>query len=267
MTDLCNFARDLVLGCGELLREKRRQSDFSVQEKSGHSDIVTDHDVWVQRYLCERILRCYPDHSIVGEEGMCREGASCWKWVIDPIDGTTNYCQFGRDYAISVAILCSGQPVYGFVLDVENARLYEGGDPPQDDTQQACQERPEEGILHMGFKSMRDFSRRGADPYALAERFRGVRYLGCASLELCAIADEQAGVYVNSHLKLWDFAAAQAILQSRGCRVAAAELADGIYFVCAYRASSIYQACLPYFPEEIRRKLNENGGTIFHVTD
>ena len=166
-----------MLGCGELLREKRRQSDFSVQEKSGHSDIVTDHDVWVQRYLCERILRCYPDHSIVGEEGMCREGASCWKWVIDPIDGTTNYCQFGRDYAISVAILCSGQPVYGFVLDVENARLYEGGDPPQDDTQQACQERPEEGILHMGFKSMRDFSRRGADPYALAERFRGVRYL------------------------------------------------------------------------------------------
>ncbi len=266
MTDLYSFAKKLVLCCGEQLREKRRQHNFSIQEKTGHSDIVTDHDIWAQCYLCEQISKQYPEHSIVGEENMCREGTSCWKWVIDPIDGTTNYCQFGRDYAISVALLHNGNPMYGYVLDVENRRLYESGDSPQNHAPDD-EETANEGILHIGFKTMRDFARQGSDPFALAEQFRGVRYLGCASLELCGIAEEQSGLYINSHLKLWDFAAAQAILLGRGCRIAAAALPDKSYFVCACRTEALYNQCLPFFPEEIRRKLNENGGNVFHVTN
>lgn len=266
MTDICDFAKKLVMDCGDQLRQKRRRSVFSVREKTGHSDIVTDHDLWVQQYLCRQILQRYPEHSIVGEEGMCHAGASRWQWVIDPIDGTTNYCQFGKNYAISAALLCEGRPVYGLVLDVEQERLYEG-DATTACAPSDCRETAQEGILHIGFKTMRDFTCQGADPYALAGQFRGVRYLGCASLELCGIADEQAGVYVNSHLKPWDFAAAYAILHSRGCSMAVAALSGGNYFVCAYRSPLLYQQCVPFFPREIRRKLNENGGDTFHVTD
>ncbi len=263
---LMDFAKKLVLDCGEKLREKRRKSNFLVREKDGYSDIVTDHDIWVQQYLSERIMKQYPGHSILGEEGMGRRGDAPWKWVIDPIDGTTNYCKFGKEYAISLAILYQGKPIYGFVLDVENRRFYEGH---IDNWKQTAdqKESPEESILHIGFKTMQEFSRQGADPYALAERFCGVRYYGCASLELCSITEEQSSFYVNTNLKLWDFAAAYVVLLSRGCKLVAVEVSKGAYFVCAYRFLSLYQQCYPYFPESVRQLLNKNGGKFFHVTD
>lgn len=114
---------------------------------------------------------------------------------------------------------------------------------------------------------MRDFSLLGADPYALAECFRGVRYRGCASLELCGIGEEHAGFYVNSHLKLWDFAAAYPILRSRGCHVFACELSENRYFVCGFRSMELYCQCEPFFPEQVRRKLNKNGGDPFHAAN
>lgn len=263
---LTDFAKNLVLDCGEKLREKRRKYTFSVREKEGYSDIVTEHDIWVQQYLSERILKEYPEHGILSEEGMGKAGAALWKWVIDPIDGTTNYCKLGKDFAISVALLYNGQPLYGIVLDVEKRRYYEGCIKGQEHIT-GRQAMPEESMLHIGFKTMRDFSRQGADPYALAERFCGVRYYGCASLELCGIVEEKSGFYVNANLKLWDFAAAYVVLRSQGCTLTAVEVSKGSYFVCAYRFISLYEQCYPYFPEMVRQLLNENGGGNFHVTD
>ena len=270
MTDslpaLAGFARVLVLDCGARLREKRTKNDFSIWKKTGHNDIVTEHDLWAQKFLSGQILSRYPDHGILGEEETARLSSSPWRWVIDPIDGTTNYCQFGRGYAISLALLRIGRPVYGFVLDVERGKLFEGGSS-ETPAGQTSGEPPEEGILHIGFQTMRDFSLLGADPYALAECFRGVRYRGCASLELCGIGEEHAGFYVNSHLKLWDFAAAYPILRSRGCHVFACELSENRYFVCGFRSMELYCQCEPFFPEQVRRKLNKNGGDPFHAAN
>ena len=127
------------------------------------------------------------------------------------------------------------------MLDVERGKLFEGGSS-ETPAGQTSGEPPEEGILHIGFQTMRDFSLLGADPYALAECFRGVRYRGCASLELCGIGEEHAGFYVNSHLKLWDFAAAYPILRSRGCHVFACELSENRYFVCGFRSMELFTA-------------------------
>ena len=149
------------------------------------------------------------------------------------------------------------------MLDVAADRLHEGGVSP---AAASGDQAPEEGILHMGYKTMQRFSQMGADPYALAARFQGVRYMGCASLELCAIAQERCGFYVSTHLKLWDFAAAAAILSSQGCRLAAAELTSGQYFVCAFRSPALYRQCETYFPAQARHALNLTGGP-FHVTD
>lgn len=257
------FARSLVTGCGHKLRSMRQSEALQARPKNGHSDIVTDHDLWVQQYLTRSIRRAYPTHSVLGEEGGGFQGSSDFTWVIDPIDGTTNYLHYGRGYAISVALLRGGAPAYGLVLDVAADRLHEGGVSP---AAASGDQSPEEGILHMGYKTMQRFTQMGADPYALAARFQGVRYMGCASLELCAIARERCGFYVSTHLKLWDFAAAAAILSSQGCRLAAAELTSGQYFVCAFRSPALYQQCEPYFPAQARHALNLTGGP-FHATD
>ena len=254
MTELYHFAKNLVLDCGRQLRARRRECGISIQEKTGHSDIVTDHDLWVQRRLCDEILKRYPDHGIIGEENMCRRGTSLWKWIIDPIDGTTNYCQFGRDYAISVALFCSEQPIFGFVLDVENARLYEGGVLAQSKIPE-CRETAEKGILHIGFKTHAGFYLpKGRILTPWRKSFEDVRYLGCASLELCGIAQEQAGFYVNSHLKLWDFAAAQSVLHSQGCKIKAVPPFNGNYFVCAYRSPFSLSAMFFFFSKSVAAK-------------
>ena len=263
LDELTAFGRALVRACGARLRDMRCAGGFAVEEKHGHSDLVTEHDRWAQRFLTEGILTAYPDHGVLGEEGEGRAGASPFSWVIDPIDGTTNYCQFGRDYAISLALLYRGRPIHGFVLDVQGNCLHEGRSAARS---APAAESPRQGVLHMGFKTMQEFAAMGADPYALAAQFRGVRYLGCASLEICAIAQQQAGFYVNSHLKWWDFAAAEAVLSSRGCQVAAAELSPGRYFVCAFRSPALYRQCQPFFPARARRALNEKGD-LLHVTD
>ncbi len=129
---LADFARSLVLACGVRLRERRRSAPFAVREKGDYRDIVTDHDLWVQEYLLSRLLARWPDHGVLGEEGARRPGSSPWTWVLDPIDGTTNYCQLGKDYAISLGLLREGVPVWGLVLDVASGRLLEG-DPPAKD--------------------------------------------------------------------------------------------------------------------------------------
>ena len=261
---LADFARSLVLACGVRLRERRRSAPFAVREKGDYRDIVTDHDLWVQEYLLSRLLARWPDHGVLGEEGARRPGSSPWTWVLDPIDGTTNYCQLGKDYAISLGLLREGVPVWGLVLDVASGRLLEG--EPSGERR----ERPgglHQALLHMGCKTMEALKAMGADPLLFARQFQGMRYFGCASLELCAVGEERCGVYVNAHLKLWDFAAAWAVVQGQGCHIAAAPVEEDSWFVCAASSRELYRACLPYFPQNIQTKLEETGGILFHAAN
>ena len=80
-------------------------------------------------------------------------------------------------------------------LDVQGNCLHEVITRPES---APADESPARGVLHMGFKTMQGVCRHGGRSHALAAQFRRVRYLGCASLEICAIAQQQAGFYVNS---------------------------------------------------------------------
>ena len=167
---LADFARSLVLACGVRLRERRRSAPFAVREKGDYRDIVTDHDLWVQEYLLSRLLARWPDHGVLGEEGARRPGSSPWTWVLDPIDGTTNYCQLGKDYAISLGLLRERVPVWGLVLDVASGRLLEG--EPSGERR----ERPgglHQALLHMGCKTMEALKAMGSGPPALCPAVSG----------------------------------------------------------------------------------------------
>ena len=129
---LADFARSLVLACGVRLRERRRSAPFAVREKGDYRDIVTDHDLWVQEYLLSRLLARWPDHGVLGEEGARRPGSSPWTWVLDPIDGTTNYCQLGKDYAISLGLLREGSRSGAWCWTWPPAVCWRGNPPAKD---------------------------------------------------------------------------------------------------------------------------------------
>ena len=183
---LADFARNLVVACGARLRERRRSISPAMREKGSYRDIVTDHDLWVQQYLAEALQKEAPFCGILGEEGARRQGASPWTWVLDPIDGTTNYYQAGRGYAISLGLLYREEPVWGLVLEGSSGKALEGSIPygagrsgPAD---------PHQAVLHLGVKTMESLTALGVDAYRFARQFQGVRYFGCASLELCSVA-------------------------------------------------------------------------------
>lgn len=249
------FARELVLECGRKLREKQQTGAVSVRYKTSHADLVTDHDIWVQEYLARRLRTQFPQIGLLGEEGAGPSGCSDLTWVIDPIDGTTNYCQYRAGYSISLALCRHEQPVAGWVLDVQQDKLYELSGKPVP----VPEETAAEGILYLGHKTALSFQEMGGDPWGLARLFRGVRYFGCASLELCLLT-RSPGLYLNTHLQIWDFAAAQAILESHGYHLVAFPGANGSYMVCAWRSHQLLEQCLPFFPACIRQKIRGTGG-------
>lgn len=261
-SELIRFGSRLVYECGLRLADKRRNEEMFITEKNGYSDIVTDHDIWVQQFLFERIMEKYPSHRFMGEEtlsGLCTDKGeeSPWLWVVDPIDGTSNYSSMGRNFAISVALMEQEKIVCGWVYDVMAGIFYEGVGGENgfrmEYTEGKC--RKEECLLYMGHKTMMDLDLAGENPWELCGEFLGVRYDGCASLELCRLSEMKNGAYLNSHLKLWDFAAAAAVLAERGYTVKAARMGDEKYFVCAYGSEEVYRICEKYFPGKVRENM------------
>lgn len=267
-SELIVFGTALIQEIGKKLADKRKREEFQITEKNGCSDIVTEHDIWVQEQIICNIRAKYPNHGFIGEESEVTESGKEWIWVIDPIDGTSNYSCLGAQYAISVALMRENQIVYGWVYDVPSEILYQGG------VKESCLSEEkitaQESLLYMGYKTMQELEEAGFAPYELCRSFRGVRYEGCASLELCKGGYERSRVYFSSHLKIWDFAAAAAILSSKGSFLRAAATENGNYFVCGYSTQAQYEVCRRFIPTEIERNMQIAAGNaveqIFRVT-
>ena len=96
-------ATQIALDAGEILIEKRA-AGLTIEHK-GSIDLVTDADRASEKYIVEQLKKCFPHHGILGEEGTRVEGSSDFLWVIDPIDGTTNFAHGFPYFSISLGLL------------------------------------------------------------------------------------------------------------------------------------------------------------------
>lgn len=127
MEDKYRFAKELVLEAGEFLRQ-HLHDDLEIEEKGHFTDLVTQLDKAVQACLTERILARYPTDSILGEESPEHLPLTKGKvWVIDPIDGTTNFIVQQADFAVLLAYFEDGIGKFGCIYDVMADKLYHGG--------------------------------------------------------------------------------------------------------------------------------------------
>ena len=117
------LARTLVLQAGDMLR--RIHFEFGdVHQKTGHQDLVTKWDAETERFLRRAILSAFPHDSIIGEEFPAAGQNGNVTWYLDPIDGTTNFINAHRSYAVSVGCWQDTTPLFGLVLDAERQTLY-----------------------------------------------------------------------------------------------------------------------------------------------
>ena len=199
--------------------------DGAVEVKPGAANFVTVYDVKVQQTLISRLLALFPEASVFAEEqdnaDACFAGTFCF--VIDPIDGTTNFIHDMKRSVISVALFYDGAPVFGAVYDPYMDEMFSaaaGEGACLNGARISVSDRPLE-------KALVSF---GTSPYNRAEtvdetfrrvkriflRCADIRRSGAAALDVCYVACGRTDAYFEDVLSPWDFAAGMLILREAG---------------------------------------------------
>lgn len=218
-----NQAMNWVIEAGELIKQLL-QADLEVNIKASHADLVTIIDQKVETFLVDNIKRHYPEHNIVGEEGIANRSSShAYLWIIDPIDGTTNMINRKQDFAISVAFCNEKMGVFGIVYDVMNNKLFhafknEGAFLNQSELEMLPVTSLEQQLLAFNLPwSQLEYDTKWNPFFRLASSARGIRIYGATTIELCDIAIGKLGAFVQCFIKSWDYAASRVILEEIGC--------------------------------------------------
>ena len=125
MKEYMAVAREAALLAGRLLRDNlggKRTIAFK-----GDINLVTEMDTRAERVVVETLLRAFPDHGILAEEESTRESGSPFRWIIDPLDGTTNYAHGYPCFAVSLALESDGEVIVGVVYDPMRDELFSAG--------------------------------------------------------------------------------------------------------------------------------------------
>jgi myo-inositol-1(or 4)-monophosphatase len=226
------LADDLARETGDLQRS-RLAGARQIKTKTSATDLVSDVDCEAERWIVSRLSEARPDDSILGEEGTLREGTSAVRWVIDPLDGTTNYVYGYPAFAVSIAAEIDGVPQIGVVYDTVAGRCYRAvsgcgafcEDRPIKVTQQADLAR---ALVGTGFSY--DAAQRRMQGSALAlilGRVSDIRRSGSAALDLCHVASGQLDAYWELDNAPWDYAAASVIAREAGAVVELAPACHG----------------------------------------
>ncbi len=260
------FAYYLIRSAGFKLRQDRKYSVIKVREKTSQMDLVTEQDILIEKYLAEAIMRIYPGHGILAEEG--RDWANAdgngYTWVIDPIDGTINFYRFGKDYAISLALYKEGNPVFGLVYDVAGEVMFAArhGDGAimngcRLDILPERQKKMNKAVVAMSSRTMIELAGMGMDVWGMLSGVQALRYLGCASLELCKVGNGEIDLFISSNVYEWDIAAGRIFLEQKGGFFFSKRKVHSSRFsklmVIAFRSPQILEEALEFLPPSIRK--------------
>ena len=186
----------------------------------GHQDWLTEADGAVERFLSERLLTLFPADGFQGEEGGTARGGAL-RWVVDPIDGTSNYARGGTRWCVSVGLLEGDRAVAGVLAAAALDETYAAADGMGatlngEPIRAANTVELSRAIVEAGWSP-----RVSDDDYlALCRRVVGagamLRNCGSGALGLAEVAAGRVDGYVELHINLWDCAAALAVLQEAG---------------------------------------------------
>jgi myo-inositol-1(or 4)-monophosphatase len=236
-------ALDAARAAGGILMERRTQPR-EIRFK-GERDIVTDADLAANRAIREILEKAYPAFAILSEEDE-RPARSEYVWIVDPLDGTTNYAHGFPVFAVSIGLARNGRPELGVVYDPLRGECYHarrgGGAFLNEERIQASRTaRVEEAVVGFELARAQALRERGLDWFArLASRSMTGRIGGSAALSFCYVGAGRLDAYLHLSLSPWDVAAGVLIAREGGARVtdlhgARATLRGGAYLLANRR--------------------------------
>jgi myo-inositol-1(or 4)-monophosphatase len=222
---LCRLAGEVAEEAATLLRDGLGRARLEVATKSTGTDMVTEMDRGAEALIVERLLAARPDDGLLGEEGTDRPGTSGVRWVVDPLDGTTNYLYGLPGFAVSIGAELDGQVVAGVVHDVvrdESFRATLGGGATRDGAPIGVSDTVELGLALVATGFSYDPARRARQAAVLtqvAPAVRDIRRFGAAAVDLCSVACGRVDAYYERGLAPWDLAAGGLIAAEAGAVV------------------------------------------------
>lgn len=218
---LVEAAKTFAIDAAALVNSSGKRN-FAISSKSSSNDMVTEVDKATESYLVERISKKFPNHSIIAEEGANHSGTSGISWVIDPIDGTTNFIYGFPSYSVSIGVRDNDHAVAGAIYSISEDTLYwAGAEMGAYKGSSQIRVRNQVPIANsligtgFGYTAVR----RVAQARFLAQligEVRDIRRAGAASLDLCYVAEGRLDGYYESGLWPWDYTAASVIVKEAG---------------------------------------------------
>ena len=189
----------------------------------GDKDLVTEVDRDSERLIVAHLLSHFPDHMILAEEGEYpRTGSSC-RWIIDPVDGTTNYAHGFPWFCVSIALESAGELLAGVIYNPMNDELFtatKGGGAYLNGRRLSVSARSplRDTLLGTGFPydCATDPANNFANFIAFQKAARGIRRAGAAALDLAYVAAGRLDGFWELKLKPWDVAAGVLMIREAG---------------------------------------------------
>lgn len=220
-----NIAVSAARQAGELLRTRFR-TGLVANHKATSIDLVTQADTESEALILGVLRRAFPDYGILAEEGGGNHAASDFTWLVDPLDGTTNFAHGYPQFSVSIALRCRDELVLGVVYDVMRDELYtairgQGATLNSQGIRVSGAPGLSHSLLVTGFPYDRQINPdNNLDHFgAFLLRAQGVLRLGSAALDLCAVAAGRLDGYWEFKLKPWDVAAGALMVTEAGGRI------------------------------------------------
>lgn len=228
--EIYHYTKKWAYEAGEVLRQAVLE-DVTVEYKTSAADLVTEKDKEIEAFFVNQINSVFPNHFILGEEGAA-SGQAAYDprnevvWLVDPIDGTTNFVHQKRNFCISIGVFDRGKPVVGVIYDPIAEEMFHAltGNGVYLNNKRIEKNLPastyEQALISMNHLWLAPNNYLQEQPLQqMTNDIRGFRCIGSAALELAYVAIGRLDGAIFIGLGPWDFGAGYVLLQERGIEV------------------------------------------------
>ncbi len=222
------FAIGLALRSGNMLmKEFRALSPEQIRFKDKR-ELVTSTDIKVNHFLVSKIRQAFPEHSILSEEDGFNKGKgqSGYEWVVDPLDGTTNFIMRHTFFTTTIALLKDGEPVIGVIYSPYTRELFvaeKGKGARRNEVRMhvSNEDNLKTSFLCFAYSHEKKSLQRAVAAYQHFEfEARSMRHFGSSSLELAFVAAGRVdGMIITPPVRIWDVAAGMLMVREAGGKV------------------------------------------------
>ena len=222
MTPALNIAISAARAAGHvIIRNINRRQDIKIHAKSVN-DFVSEVDQQAEFEIITTIKKAYPDHAIIAEESGAHEGNDC-AWIIDPLDGTTNFLHGVPQYCVSIAMRENNKLQLGVVYDPVKEELFcasrgQGATLNNRRIRVSTQSELTSSLIGTGlpYRTDQELDAYMATLRAMLENTSGIRRAGSAALDLAYVAAGRFDGFWEFGLNIWDIAAGILLIQEAG---------------------------------------------------